>query len=100
MEIDKMLQNIFQSGEGPMASMILAEVTPNEADLQQNPMATIATGHGTSLAILDHGQPLFYCLPAAAYESLLDRVEDLELNALADARLCDGQPIVKVSLDE
>jgi hypothetical protein len=30
----------------------------------------------------------------------LDRLEDRELNALADARLRDGQPIVRVSLDE
>jgi hypothetical protein len=30
----------------------------------------------------------------------LDRMEDRELNALADARLRDGQPIVRVSLDE
>ena len=52
------------------------------------------------VAILDHGQPLLYCLPAAVYESLLDSWEDLELNALADPHLCDGQPIVKVSLDE
>jgi len=75
-----------------MASMILAEATANVSDLQQNPTATLATGHGLPVAILDHGQPLFYCL--------LDRLEDLELNALADARLGDGQPIVKVSLDE
>ena len=60
MEIDKMLQNIFQSGEGPMASMILAEVTANVADLQPNPTATVATGHGMPVAILDHSQPLYY----------------------------------------
>lgn len=83
-----------------MASMIQAEFFAKEADLQPNPTATVVTGHGMPVAILDHGQPLFYCLPAAVYESLLDRLEDLELNVLADVRLGDGQPIVKVSLDE
>ena len=83
-----------------MPSMILAEATASIADLQQNPTATVAIGHGLPVAILDHGQPLFYCLPTAAYEALLDRLEDTELNALADARLGDGQPIVRISLDE
>jgi antitoxin StbD len=83
-----------------MASMILPEVTANVADFQLNPTATVATVHGLPVAILDRGQPLFYCIPAAASESLLDRLEDLELNALADARLRDGQPIVKITLDE
>jgi antitoxin StbD len=30
----------------------------------------------------------------------MDRLEDLELNAIADARLRDGKVPVKVSLDE
>lgn len=63
-------------------------------------MATVATGHGLPVAILDHGQPLFYCIPAAAYASWLDRPVHLKFYLLADAHLCDGQPIVKVSLDE
>jgi len=37
-----------------MASMILAEATANVSDLQQNPTATLATGHGLPVAILDH----------------------------------------------
>jgi antitoxin StbD len=37
-----------------------------------------------------------YCLPARAYEELLDLVDDLELGRLADARLADGQKLVRV----
>lgn len=58
-----------------MASTILAEVTASVTDLQQNPTATVATSHGLPVAILDHGQPLFYCLSAEAYESLLNRLK-------------------------
>ncbi|MDQ0447928.1 hypothetical protein QO012_002433 [Methylobacterium aerolatum] len=36
--------------------------------------------------------------PGRAYEALLERLEDLELNALDDAR--EGQAIRRVSLDE
>ena len=42
---------------------------------------------------------LIYCLPARAYEELMDLVDDLELGRLADARLADGQELVRVSLD-
>jgi antitoxin StbD len=37
-------------------------------------------------------------VPARAYEAMLEKLEDMELNAIADARA--GQPIVKVTLDE
>ncbi|MCO6062230.1 plasmid stabilization protein, partial [Pseudomonas sp. MOB-449] len=43
-------------------------------------------------------EPAFYCVPAQAYEALLARLEDLELNALADSR--QGSPEVEVSLDD
>jgi len=36
-------------------------------------------------------------VPAAACEAMPERLEDLELNALMDAR--EGQPVHKVSLD-
>jgi hypothetical protein len=39
-------------------------------------------------------ETLFYCIPAALWESILDRLEDVELNALADARA--GQALHKV----
>ena len=34
---------------------------------------------------------------AYSYEALMDKLEDLELNAIADAR--EGQPVIKVELD-
>ncbi len=36
--------------------------------------------------------------PAKAFEALMERLEDIELNAIADARI--GQPRVKVKLDD
>jgi len=37
-------------------------------------------------------------VPAKAYEALMERLEDLELNTVANARA--GQKVVKVTLDE
>lgn len=70
------------------------------SELKKNPMRTVAAGEGFPVAILNRNEPAFYCVPAKAYEALMDRLEDVELNALADARLNNGQAIVKVSLDE
>lgn len=83
-----------------MAHIILAETTASVSELKKNPMGTVAAGEGFPVAILNRNEPAFYCVPAKAWEALMDRIEDMELNALADTRLKDGQPIVKVTLDE
>jgi antitoxin StbD len=81
-----------------MSNLILACVTASVSDLKKNPMGTVAAGEGFPVAILNRNAPAFYCVPARAYESLLEKLEDLELNAIAQAR--QGQPIIKVTLDE
>jgi len=63
-------------------------------------MATVAAGDGFPVAILNRNEPTFYCVPAKAYEALMDKLEDVELNALANARLKDGKRLIKVKLDE
>lgn len=83
-----------------MTHTILTTTTASISELKRNPMATVAAGEGLPVAILNRNEPTFYCVPAAAYEALLDRLEDLELNALSDARLASGEMPVKVSLDE
>ena len=81
-----------------MANLILANVTASVSELKKNPMGTVAAGEGYAVAILNRNAPAFYCVPARAYEAMLEKLEDMELHAIADARA--GQPIVKVTLDE
>ncbi len=83
-----------------MAHLILAETTASVSELKKNPMATVAAGEGFPVAILNHNEPAFYCVPAKAYEALMDKLEDMELNAIADVRLKDGKKLVQVKLDE
>ncbi len=83
-----------------MAHTILATTTASISELKRNPMATVAAGEGLPVAILNRNEPTFYCVPAPAYEALLERLENLELNALADARLAAGDSPVKVSLND
>lgn len=81
-----------------MTALILADMTASVSELKRNPMGTVAAGDGAAVAILNRNEPAFYCVPARAYEAMMERLEDAELNAIADARA--GQPIVKVTLDE
>lgn len=81
-----------------MVHTVLAETTASVSELKRDPMGTVAAGEGSPVAILNRNEPAFYCVPAKAYEALLNRLEDLELNALADAR--QGQAEIEVSLDD
>jgi antitoxin StbD len=90
------INNAFNSIS--MAHLILAETTASVSELKKDPMGTVAAGEGFPVAILNRNQPAFYCVPAKAYEALMNKLEDMELNAIADAR--QGQAIVKVKLDE
>ena len=83
-----------------MSSIILAETTASVSELKKNPMGTVAAGDGFPVAILNRNETAFYCVPAKAYEALMDKLEDIELNAVSDARLNDGKALVKVTLDE
>ena len=75
-----------------MSNLILADTTASVSELKKNPMATVLSGEGFPVAILNRNEPVFYCVPAKAYEALIDKLEDMELNALADAR--QGQTVI------
>lgn len=81
-----------------MAHQILSETAASISELKRNPMGTVAAGDGFPVAILNRNEPAFYCVPAKAFEAMLERLEDLELNLIADER--DGQKRVKVTLNE
>ncbi|MCL2656571.1 MAG: type II toxin-antitoxin system Phd/YefM family antitoxin [Betaproteobacteria bacterium] len=81
-----------------MAHILLAETTASVSELKRNPMGTVAAGEGFPVAILNRNEPAFYCIPAKTYEALMNRLEDLELNAIADAR--QDQNEIEVTLDE
>jgi len=81
-----------------MPNVILAEVSASVSELKKNPMGTVAAGDGFPVAILNRNEPAFYCVPAKAYEAMMDRLEDIELNAIADAR--KGEKRIPVNLDD
>ena len=81
-----------------MTNQILSQTTASVSELKKNPMGTVAAGEGFPVAILNRNEPAFYCVPAKAYAALLERLEDAELNAIADTR--KGQRVIKMKLDD
>jgi antitoxin StbD len=70
---------------------ILAERTASIAELKKNPLAVIEQGEGFAVAVLNDAllkssEPVFYCVPAKAYEALMDYMDELELAALVAER--------------
>ena len=80
------------------AHEILADSSVSITELKKNPMAAVDAGNGFPVVVLNHNKPAFYCVPADAYEALMDKLEDQELNQIADSR--QGQNVVKVSVSD
>lgn len=81
-----------------MTSSIFAEVIASVSELKKDPMGTVAAGDGLPVAILNRNEPVFYCVPAKTYAAMLERLEDLKLNAIADSR--SAEKVVKISIDD
>ena len=81
-----------------MTARILADVAASISELKANPMKVVASACGEPIAVLNRNEPAFYCIPASAYELLMDRIEDLELLALVKER--ESEESVSVSIDD
>lgn len=77
---------------------ILADVSAGISELKKNPMAVVQQGDGAPVAILNRNEPVFYAVPAKAFELLMDKLEDMELAAIVEAR--KDQPEIEVNIDE
>ena len=82
----------------PNTHTILADTSAGISELKKNPMAVVMQGDGAPVAILNRNQPVFYAVPAEAFELMMDKLEDLELAAIVRARM--DQPEVELSLDD
>lgn len=81
-----------------MTHLILTEIAASISELKANPMKVVASGGGMPIAVLNRNEPAFYCIPAKAYEAMMELIEDKELLELAKRRAKEDS--VKVSLDD
>jgi antitoxin StbD len=77
---------------------ILADVSAGISELKKNPMAVVQQGDGAPVAILNRNEPVFYAIPAKAFEILMDKLEDMELASIVEAR--KDQPEIEINIDD
>lgn len=77
---------------------ILADNSTSISELKKNPMAVVEQGDGFPVAVLNRNQPVFYCVPAEAYELMMDKLEDIELAQIVEAR--KDQPEIEVDIND
>lgn len=77
---------------------VLANKAVSVSELKKNPSAVIGGAQGGPVAVLNHNRVMGYVVPAAAFEAMVERLEDLELAELARARAHETP--VPVSLDD
>ncbi|MDD2900688.1 MAG: type II toxin-antitoxin system prevent-host-death family antitoxin [Desulfuromonadaceae bacterium] len=77
---------------------IYATSTVSISDLKKNPSDIINQAHGAPVAILNHNRPTAYLVPAAAYEAMMEQLDDQYLVQLVKER--QHERSVRVSLDE
>ncbi|MEH6533487.1 MAG: type II toxin-antitoxin system Phd/YefM family antitoxin [Photobacterium frigidiphilum] len=80
-----------------MTARILADVAASITELKTNPMKVVSSAYGETVAILNRNEPAFYCVPAEAYELLMDRLDDLELLAIAKERQDEASITVDIN---
>ena len=81
-----------------MTYQVLTEVATSISELKANPMKVVSSGQGMPIAVLNRNEPAFYCVPAAAYEAMMELIDDVELLKIVKERL--DEPAVKVTLDD
>jgi antitoxin StbD len=82
----------------PTIRPILADNSTSISELKKNPMAVIEQADGFPVAVLNRNQPAFYCVPADAYEMLMDKLEDIELAQIVKER--EHSEEVEISIDD
>ncbi|MGF1845337.1 type II toxin-antitoxin system Phd/YefM family antitoxin [Vibrio clamense] len=81
-----------------MTARILADVAASITEFKANPMKVASSAYGAPVAVLNRNEPAFYCVPAAAYEMMMDKLEDIELLALDKER--ESEASISVSIDD
>ena len=81
-----------------MTYQVLTDTAASITELKANPMKVVSSGNGLPIAVLNRNEPAFYCVPAQAYEALMELIDDAELLKVVTERLDEDS--VQVSLDD
>lgn len=77
---------------------IFADIAVSVSELKKNPSGVMAEAGGMPVAVLNHNRVVGYMVPAELYESMMERLDDLDL--IETAKLRAEEKSVPVSLDD
>jgi antitoxin StbD len=69
-----------------MLNALLADSGVSISTLKKNPLAVIEAAGGFPIAVLNRNTPAAYIVPAAAWEALMERLDDIELAEIVRSR--------------
>ena len=75
-----------------------ANIAVSVSDLKKSPTGVMDKAGGQAIAVLNHNRVMAYMIPANTFETMMERLDDLELAELAALR--SNEKPIKVSLDE
>lgn len=81
-----------------MTYSVLTDRVASISELKTNPMKVVASGDGMPIAILNRNAPAFYCVPAAAYQAMMELIDDMALLEMVKQR--QQEESIVVSLDD
>jgi antitoxin StbD len=81
-----------------MPNRLFAETAASISELMADPMKVVASGRGMPVVVLNRNEPAFYCVPAGAYEAIMELVDDVELLELVKQR--EQEESMRVSVDD
>ena len=74
--------------------LLFTNASVSISELKKNPTAVIEQAEGFPVAVLNHNKPAAYLVPAAAFEAMMEKLDDIELARLVKERECE--PTVQV----
>ncbi len=81
-----------------MPAKLLSDIAVSITELKRSPTAALEAGGGRPVAILNHNTPTHYAIPAAAWERILEALDDATLNRICDERA--AETTIEVTLDD
>lgn len=78
--------------------LLYANASVSISELKKNPSAIIQQAEGFPVAVLNHNRPAAYLVPVAAFEAMMEQLDDQALARIIKER--QAESTVQIALDD
>ena len=79
---------------------LLSQYSASINELTENPAAILQAASNSAIAILNHNESAAYLISVDIYEQLMEKLDDLELAEIVEARRSEKADAIEVKLDD